>query len=107
MTKLRTLEQRRADDRRRQREYRERQKFLLNNLENIAHRADTLEDSIKLAANKGDDLARQILDALPSPDVASLAAWFQGRARSAQLGRSASRNKKEAPTAKRVAVGAS
>ncbi len=82
-------------NRRRQRDYRARQQRNKLNLLGIARNSETLEDSIKLAANNGDDVAREIVAALPYPDVASLAAWFQGRARAARRPRSALRNAKK------------
>ncbi len=78
-----TEEQRKAAQRRRQREYRDRQKGYKNNLESKAFKADVLEDAIKLAANKGDRLSKTILKEVAEPTVANLAQWFQQRAKAA------------------------
>jgi hypothetical protein len=97
-------EERRAASRRRQREYRQRQKSYKGNLEHKAFKADVLEDSIKLSANRGDELAIVILAAVPQPDVEHLAAWFQQRATAQHPARSASRNTKKPATRKAAKV---
>ncbi len=78
-----------------------------NNLLDVAFKADVLEDAVKLAANKGDELAIVIMAAVPQPDVEHLAAWFQERAKAQHPARSTSRNRKKPPTAKKVAAAAS
>jgi hypothetical protein len=90
-----TAEARRAAARRRQREYRSRQKYYKENLEQRVFKADVLEDAIKLAANKGDELAIVIMAAVPQPTVEHLATWFRQRAEAQHPPRSASRNKKK------------
>jgi hypothetical protein len=80
---------------RRQREYRERLKGYKGDLEARAFKADVLVDSIKLAANKGDELAAVIMAAVSEPNVENLTAWFQQRAKAKQPARSTQRNKKK------------
>ncbi len=96
---MKSSEQQRAASARRQREYRERQKGYKKNLEERSFKADVLEDAIKLAANKGDNLALSVQACVHNPTVENLAAYFRKQAEHPPAYRSASRNAKKPATA--------
>jgi hypothetical protein len=91
---LRSSEEVRAAARRRQREYRERQKSHKSHLESKAFKANVLEDAIKLCATRGHPIAASIIKHVPNPDLEQLTYYFQAAAEELAPNRSASRNTK-------------
>ncbi len=105
MKMMRSTEQTRREHARRNREYRERQKLRLAALEAQKHEDLVLEDSIKLSAGFGDQMAREIIERAPGLNAPALAAFFQSRAALHQIAlRGARRKKKNTPAGKGAGV---
>ncbi len=90
----------RAENARRQREYRERQRVKMMALEAQKHEDAVLEDSIKLAAGFGDPMAKEIIERAPGLNAPALAAFFQSRAALHQIAMRGARRKKKNTAAK-------
>jgi hypothetical protein len=100
MKMMKSAAQDRAANARRQREYRQRHKAHVTQLRAKALEGDTLEDAIRLAANKGDGLAIEICQAIQYPNTVGLTGLFTERATRRPAKRGASRNPKKPATAK-------
>jgi hypothetical protein len=104
MSNAKRIETRRAENARRQREFRERRRLKIIALEAQKHEDAVLEDSIKLSANFGDPMAREIIERAPGLNSPALSQFFQSRAAMYKTARKPIRATKKNTAAKKDAA---
>jgi hypothetical protein len=91
MSNIKTLEDYKRENARRQREYNARKKSELRSAKQALHDEAVLVDSIKLADSFGDPMAREIIQRSSGLSVSQLAQFFQARAAMYKIARAPKR----------------